>query len=435
MADLEERLRASLHDRAGDVAAGPERAEAVRRRVLRRRRRRSAAPVVGAAAVVLAALAVAPTWLAAPTEVAVDPEPGEVAEDAAEAPAGTAPPEPGDEGPRAAPEPGADAAPSDGEAGFAPAEVDPLVPLERVEGLRQRLGSLALLEEDGALRVVGGEPGPVATGPPGVGPLAVAARGDGVRVAYRLGSAAAPPAGCLDVLVLRDVATGREAEVSTSCPGPAAFAPSGQQLAWIEEGATLRVVDVEGALEGDAEQWRWSLAADGDLAVRAWLGSDAGWRLVVAEATDGADRWHALPLEREDDGGLALAGDREGLPPEAALERHGLDPFALAPAEPVSVHHAEVDLLGVDEAGEARLRRGALGSEGRRDLALGGDVAAALAADDAEPWLTSQGRDTLLGDGRGGVWHVRHPATVDDTAEVTELPAAWAAAALHPGER
>lgn len=435
MADLEQRLRESLHDRAGDVAADPERAEAVRRRVLRRRRARSAVPVLGATAVVLAAFAVAPSWLSVPTEVAVGPEPGEVAEDAAEEPSTTTPPASGDEALPATPEHGEPAPPSDSEADFAPAEVDPLVPLERVDGLRERLGALALLEKDGPLHVVDGESGPTATGPPGVGPLAVAARGDLVRVAYRLDPTAESPASCPDALVLRDVATEAEAEVSTSCPGPAAFAPGGQQLAWIEEGARLRVTDVERALEGDAEERRWSLAAEGNLAIRAWLGSDGGWRLVVAEATDGADRWHVIELQREDGGSPTLTESREELRADEALEVDGLDPLAVSPADPVAAHRPEVDLVGVDEAGAARLRRGGLGSEGQDELLLGDDVAGALVAEDAVPWLTSQGRDTLLGDGRGQVWHVRHPASVEDTAEVTALPANWSAAALYPGER
>ncbi len=435
MADLEQRLRESLHLRAGDVAADPERAEAVRRRVMRRRRVRSAAPVLGAVAVVLAGLAVVPTWLSVPVEVAVGPEPGEVVEGAAEEPPPPTPPVPDDEALSATPERGEPTPPPDVDAEFAPAEVDPLVPLERVDGLRERLGALALLEEDGPLHVVDGESGPAATGPPGVGPLAVAARGDLVRVAYRRGAVAEARARCPDALVLRDVATDVEAEVSTSCPGPAAFAPSGQQLAWIEEGATLRVADVERVLEGDAEARRWSLVAEGNLAVRAWLGSDDGWRIVVAEATDGADRWHVIELRGEEGGSPTLTASREELRADEALEFDGLDPLAVSPAAPVVGHRPEVDLVGVDEAGAARLRRGALGPEGQDALLLGDDVTGALVAEEAAPWLTSQGRDTLLGDGRGQVWHVRHPATVEGTAEVTALPADWSAAALYLGER
>lgn len=442
MADLEERLRASLRERAGDVGVDGERAEAVRRRVLRRRRARSASPFIATAAVVVAGLAVVPSWLAAPTEVASGPESvddaGDVAADVGEEAEGlgeAAPPGPGEGSPQGAPEPeeGADA--SDADQGFAPAEVDPLEALDGVDGLRQRLGALSLLEQDGPLRVAGGDPGPLASGPPGVGPLAVTARPDVVAVAYRSGPVAAPPERCVDALVLADVATDDAVEVSTSCPGPAAFAPDGRHLAWIDDRVTLRAVEVERVLDGDAAAKSWPLAADGDLAVRGWLDGDLGWRLVVAEATAGADRLHVVPLGPGGDGTLALPAGRGELAVDDALERHGLDPLALAPVDPASARLGAVDLLGLDASGEALLRRGALGSEGRRELALGAEVAAAIDADGARPWLTSRGRDTLLGDGRGGVWHVRHPGTADGAAEVTELSAAWAGAALLPPER
>ncbi|MFO8076055.1 MAG: hypothetical protein R6T85_08050 [Egibacteraceae bacterium] len=442
MADLEERLRASLHERAGDVGADGERAEAVRRRVLRRRRVRSAAPLVATAAVILASLAVVPSWLASPTEVASGPESVEDSDDVAadvgdeaEGLAEAASPGPGEESSRGAPGPEEGAASSDADPGFAPAEVDPLAALDGVDGLRQRLGALSLLEQDGPLRVAGGDLGPLAGGPPGVGPLAVAARPDMVAVAYRLGPVDAPPQRCLDALVLTDVATDDAVEVSTSCPGPAAFAPDGRHLAWIDDRVTLRAVELERALDGDAVAGSWPLAADGDLAVRGWLDSDQGWRLVVAEATAGADRLHVVPFGPADDGTLALPAGRGELDADDALERHGLDPLALAPADPASARLGRVDLLGLDASGEVLLRRGALGSEGRRDLTLDGEVAAALDADGARPWLTSRGRDTVLGDGRGGVWHVRHPVTSEGAAEVTELSAAWAAGALLPLER
>ena len=130
-----------------------------------------------------------------------------------------------------------------------------------------------------------------------------------------------------------------------------------------------------------------------------------------------------------------MSEGREPLPAEEALDPGGLDPLAVAPVDPGATDGREVDLLGVDEAGAARLRRGALGAEGHGEVLLGEDVAAALLADGAEPWLTSRARDTLLGDGRGEVWHVQRPANGEGTAEVTALPVDWAAAVVLPEVR
>ena len=453
MREFEERLRQSLHTRAAAVRPDPARRAELARRIRRRRVVIYAVPATAAVAAVMVAAVVVPALIPSTTEVELDsadsgpqvvddgeedggadatePDEPEAPEEAAE------PDEPGDsaDATETAEQPGDPDGP----------EPDVLEPLDEVEGLRDRIPGLSILDGDthhlvGKRAISERWAGSTVAGQPAVSPQSDAGEPlvaflrvpddggiDGCEAELHVSGVAGTDSGSRENVVVE----------SASCPGTPAISPSGQRVAWIDEGQRLVAVDVTEALgnDGSASSTSWELEAGGPLDLRGWLSSTDGWQLVVAETTDGADQLHLLQIERQADGELALPPDGHVLGDGTAVPRERLSPVSVGTIQPREPQASEVDLLGLDEGNMAFIRRGDLEHADGQDFPLDGDVGQALFDDDdLEPvttaWVTSHGRDVLVGDGRGAVWHVLLPDGPGDAADVTELDAQWTGAAI-----
>ena len=454
MSDFEERLRQSLHTCAAGVRPDPARRAELACRIRRRRLVTYAVPATAAVTAVVVAAVVVPSLIPATTEVELDsPDPGPQVVDDGEAGAGaddvTEPDEPEapeDAGESDEPYDSADESePAEQPADPDAAEPGVLEPLDEVEGLRDRIPGLSVLDGDthhlvGHRAISERWAGSTVAGQPAVSPRSDA--GEALVAFLRV-----PDGGDIDsceaelhvsgVVGADDGSRENVVVESASCPGTPAISPSGQRVAWIDEGRRLVAVDVTEALgnEGAASAASWELDAGGTLDLRGWLSSTDGWQLVVAESTDGADQLHLLEVERQADGELALPPDGHVLDDATAVARERLSPVSVGTIQPRQPQASEVDLLGLDEGNVAFVRRGELQHADGQDFALGADLGQALFDDDdLEPvttaWVTSHGRDVLIGDGRGAVWHVLLPDGPGDTADVTELDAQWTGAAI-----
>lgn len=305
MSPIEDRLRASLRDRAEDVEATPHLWAEVDRRVARRRRWTAWSWVAATAAVAITAVVVAPALLPDATGPEIADRPGPVED-------------PGTEDIPAVP------APDAVEPGPLLVATDRLLRVLAADGTTLRAYELP---EEGESTVTGLSVRP------------------GSTVAEVTAAVITTAEGMYDLRVLRSEGDGLTLQVVDEPPyrpgqdagadlvvsGPV-WAPDGTSLAWLEQDATgtrLRTIgwdDGPGTGLPATDQATFALAGapPEQLDLVDWVAVEPGQTLVRATSRTAGDRWFELAVTRAADGAWSLA-------PGATLDPVGAPPSGDGP--------------------------------------------------------------------------------------------------------